>query len=254
VEAGLRSGNTLSPFPEEMNRRLISRLTALNFAATDDNVKNLREEGIPADAILLTGNPVVDALHWILEHRKPSAYIKELIQKFANRRLIVLTTHRRENFGNVMESNLRAIRDFVNSRDDYALLFPVHPNPSVRKAALNIMGESEQVNLIDPLDYADFVHLLSAAWLIVSDSGGIQEEAPSLAKPLIVLRENTERPEVIKAGVAKLAGIDSENLTAMLVEAEQEGSWIEAIDTASDLFGRGDAGSRIADGIIQYFE
>ena len=254
IEAGLRSGNALSPFPEEMNRRLISRIAALNFAATSANVENLQGEGSDPESVILTGNPVVDALHWIRKEVAPSGPIKSAADAFAGKRLIVLTTHRRENFGGTMRGYLEVLRDFVEQREDYALLFPVHPNPQVRMVTGEVFGDNPRISLLDPLDYPDFVYLLSRAWIVVSDSGGVQEEAPSLGKPLLVIRENTERPEAVNAGVAKLVGSSADSLAALLEEAAQPNAWIDAVSETPNPFGQGDAGHRIAGAIADFFE
>ena len=175
VEAGLRTGNRHSPFPEEMNRRLISQLADIHFAATDENIKILLSEGIRKETIVLTGNPVVDALHHILKNSQCSEKLSKFLQQVKSKRLLVLTTHRRENFGQVMSSHLKALRKFIERHKDIELVFPVHPNPSVR-AAVNVeFANIDRIHCIDPLEYADFLHLLSHAWLIASDSGGVQE-------------------------------------------------------------------------------
>ena len=206
VEAGLRSGNDLSPFPEEMNRRLITRLASYHFAATIHNRETLLSEGIPAEKIFVTGNPVVDSLNSIIENNSVSSAVEEIIKKFQDFKLIVLTTHRRESLGELMSANLSVLRKFVERHEEVVLIFPVHPNPSVRKTTKEILSEHPRLILIDPLSYCDFIGLLLHAWLIVSDSGGVQEECPTLKKPLLILRENTERPEVVASGAARLVG------------------------------------------------
>jgi UDP-N-acetylglucosamine 2-epimerase (non-hydrolysing) len=218
VEAGLRTDDAHSPFPEEMNRRLITRMATLHFPATPRNRNVLLDEGVSAESIFLTGNPVVDALQYMSEHVAPSPRMQELLKHTEGYRRIILTTHRRESFGDILEGNLRILREFIEDNEDLVLIFPVHPNPVVRKAADDILKDAKRVHLIEPLDYADFIALLSHSWLITSDSGGIQEEAPSLGKPVIVLRENTERPEAVEAGVAVLAGTP-ELLAQALAEA-----------------------------------
>lgn len=250
VEAGLRTHDVRAPFPEEMNRRLISRLATYHFAATKENIENLLREGIPSTAIWHTGNPVVDALQWILKNQRPSEFVTELIKAHAGKRFIVLTTHRRESFGKTMIENLRALARFVNAAGDCVVIFPVHPNPNVRKATREALLGAVGFEIIDPLNYADFIHLLSASWLIVSDSGGVQEEAPSLGKRLIVLRRNTERPEVVQAGIAKLIGDDPKLLVETLKSADSDIKWISAASTKQELYGSGDAAQRIVD-VIQ---
>jgi UDP-N-acetylglucosamine 2-epimerase (non-hydrolysing) len=246
VEAGLRTGDVASPFPEEMNRRLITRLAAIHFAPTAHNVATLRAEGVPAAAIVRTGNPVVDALKGTLATRAMSADLAARLRDTAGTRLLVLTTHRRESFGAVMEGNLRVLRRFVEKHAGVSLAFPVHPNPQVRGPADAVLGGVPRVHLLPPLGYSDFLHLLSRAWLVVSDSGGVQEEAPSLGKALLVLRENTERPEAIQAGVARLVGGDPARLAAELESLARDDSWIRGVGEIPNPFGAGDSGERIA--------
>jgi len=251
VEAGLRSGNVFSPWPEEMNRMLISRLASFNFAATEHNRRTLAEEGVRDEAIFVTGNPVVDSLRKILAESPSTPAVDALLEKTRGRKRVVLTTHRRESLGELMARNMEVLRAFVDRHDELALIFPVHPNPRVTDAARAILADHERVHLIDPLGYPEFIRLLAEAWLIVSDSGGVQEEAPSLGKPLLVLRENTERPEAIEAGFARLVGGRPERLEAMLEEAYRDGVWTENLDPSHNPFGRGDAGKRIVDAIAQ---
>ncbi len=245
VEAGLRSGNPLSPFPEEMNRRLISQVATLNFAATEKNRKNLLQESVDSAKIFLTGNTVVDALHFILANSKPSEKIKNLIEQTENLKRLLLTTHRRESFGETMSENLLELRRFVENHMDVCLIFPVHPNPNVRQITNKILADRERIFLLEPLDYIDFVTLMKSAWLIVSDSGGVQEEAPSLGKPLLILRENTERPEVVEAGIAKLVGGDAKVLAKMLEDNYNNEIWINSVKEVENPFGNGNAAEQI---------
>ena len=245
IEAGLRSGNLYSPFPEEMNRRLVSQIAAFHFAATEKNRRNLLREDIPSEKIFVTGNPVVDTLKTILKKIVPSPKIAQLIEETKGKKRILLTTHRRESFGDVMGGNLRVLRDFIEKRKDVCLFFPVHPNPNVKSIAEEILANKERIYLLEPLDYESFIVLMKSAWLIVSDSGGVQEEAPSLGKPLLVLRENTERPEAIRAGVAKLIGGNSHNLKLMLEENYAVETWIKSVKEVSNPFGDGKAAARI---------
>ena len=204
VEAGLRSGDPNSPFPEELNRRLASQLARWHFAAHANHAEQLKREGVPSSNIHITGNPVVDALQTVLKNRPQSELVKKLLERTAGLKRIALTTHRRESFGEKMEQYLRTIRSFVERQPDTAAIFPMHPNPIVREQAYSILAERERIVLCDPLDYPDFLGLLSNSWAIASDSGGVQEEAPSLGVPLFILRENTERPEVLDTGLAAL--------------------------------------------------
>lgn len=244
VEAGLRSGNISSPFPEELNRRLISQLATFHFAATDKNKENLLAENVSEKQIFVTGNTVVDALHSILENKQPSREIENLIESTDGLKRILLTTHRRESFGEAMSGNLQILREFVEKNADVCLIFPVHPNPNVRTVTEKILANRERIFLLEPLDYVDFVALLKNAWLIASDSGGVQEEAPSLGKPLLILRQNTERPEAIEAGIAKLVGDDLETL---LRENYRDETWISSVREIENPFGDGKAAQRIVE-------
>jgi len=250
VEAGLRSGDPLSPYPEEMNRRLITRLATFHFAATPRNRDTLLAEGVNPNTVFLTGNPVVDALQTILTRNTVSAALRELLQTTEGFRRLTLTTHRRESFGPVLTANLAALRDFVAAHEDVVLLFPVHPNPQVRGPAADVLGGLPRVHLLPPLDYGDFLGLLARSWLIVSDSGGVQEEAPSLGVPLLVLRNNTERPEAIECGSARLAGDNPSHLRALLEEAYRATLGGHKV---VNPFGQGDSGKRIASAILQIF-
>jgi UDP-N-acetylglucosamine 2-epimerase (non-hydrolysing) len=251
VEAGLRSGDVLSPYPEEMNRRVITQLATHHFAATLQNRAALVAEGVRPDRIFVTGNPVVDVLKGMLARPPLESPVAQLLDRTAGQRRVVLTTHRRESFGDVMVENLRVLRRFVERHRDVELVFPVHPNPVVVAAAEAALSHHPRIHLIAPLGYEDFIRLLSQAWLIVSDSGGVQEEAPTLGKPLLVIRENTERPEALQAGVARLVGGRPERLADMLEEAWSPGSWAERAAEVDNPFGRGDAGARIAQAIAR---
>jgi UDP-N-acetylglucosamine 2-epimerase (non-hydrolysing) len=250
VEAGLRSGDPLSPYPEEMNRRLITRLASFHFAATARNRDTLLAEGVNADSVFLTGNPVVDALQTILARNTVSPGLAELLQATKGFRRLTLTTHRRESFGPVLAANLAALRDFVAAHEDVALIFPVHPNPQVRGPAGDVLGGQPRVHLLPPLDYCDFLGLLVRSWLIVSDSGGVQEEAPSLGVPLLVLRKNTERPEAVECGSARLVGDNPALLRALLEEAYRAPLGGQKV---VNPFGQGESGKRIAREVLRIF-
>ncbi len=244
IEAGLRSGNRDSPFPEEMNRQMISRVATWHFASTTQNQKTLLAEGIPVDRVFLTGNPVVDALLNTVERAKPSAAVTDLLAKTDKLDRILLTTHRRESFGTKMADNLKVLLEFVRNHTGTTLVFPMHPNPSVSGPAKEILGNCDRVHLIDPLDYQQFVLMMSKAWIIVSDSGGVQEEAPTLGKALLVLRENTERPEAVDAGCAKLVG-QPWQLKDALEEALTPTSWTRKVKSIGNPFGDGTAAAKI---------
>lgn len=245
IEAGLRSGNLFSPFPEEMNRRIISQIARFHFAATKKNRENIMAESIADENIFVTGNTIVDALNFILENEQPSDEIKNLINKTDGFKRILLTTHRRESFGEKMSDNLKVLREFIEKHSDTCLIFPVHPNPNVRKITEEILKDRERIYLLKPLDYADFVNLMKNSWLIVSDSGGVQEEAPSLGVPVLVLRENTERMEAVESGVAKLVG---ENSFEKLLETNyNDESWIHSVKEIENPFGDGKTANRIVE-------
>lgn len=245
IEAGLRSGNPLSPFPEEMNRRLVSQIATLHFAATERNREALLVEGIPDGNIFVTGNTVVDALQHTLSKTAAGPEITALRARIAGRKVVLLTTHRRENFGETMRTHLRLLRRFAEAHPELCVVFPVHPNPAVKEAADQELGGCDQIIITTPMGYADFVHLLSDAWLIVSDSGGIQEEAASLGKPILVLRENTERPEGVTVGVARLVGERASDLESLLNEAVADLAWFDHAARAEKVFGDGHASERI---------
>jgi UDP-N-acetylglucosamine 2-epimerase (non-hydrolysing) len=253
VEAGLRSGNRNSPFPEEMNRRLVTQLADLHFAATENNRLALLDEGVPADKIFVTGNPVVDALKRVVKNTQVSDKIAHLLEQTAGQKRMLVTTHRRESFGSALTRNLRAMRDFVEKHDDVCMFFPVHPNPNVRRAVSELLGARDRVHLLGPLDYSDFLALMKASWLVVSDSGGVQEEAPSLGKPLLIIRENTERPEAISAGVAKLVGRGKSSLTRLLNENYDDETWIRSVKRIANPFGDGRSSQRIVSVIDEEF-
>lgn len=243
VEAGLRTGNPYSPFPEEMNRRVITRLATWHFVGTTNHTNNLRAEGIDPAAIFETGNPVVDALQSLGKDDARSQRLNAVLDRTAGLKRIAVTTHRRENFANKLEDNLRVLRQFVERHADTAIIFPMHPNPIVRENAYNVLGGHDRIQLTEPFDYLDFIALLKASWIIASDSGGVQEEAPSLGKILLVMRESTERPEALETGLVKLAGTPRE-LAIMLEQ-------VYATDATSvptvNPFGDGHASERIAD-------
>jgi UDP-N-acetylglucosamine 2-epimerase (non-hydrolysing) len=253
VEAGLRSGNFYSPYPEEVNRRLVSRLATYHFAATPSNRNTLLSEGVPEESVFVTGNPVVDSLKAILRRASTNRDQIDALKATEGMKRIVLTTHRRESFGDMMIENLIVLRAFIERHEDTALIFPVHPNPAVVTPASTVLAGHPRIHLIQPMDYEDFIVLLSHAWLIVSDSGGIQEEAPSLEKPLLVLRENTERPEAVEAGVARLVGGSPKRLFFMLEDVHQNSHWAEKIRYVNNPFGQGDSGKRIVQIITKLF-
>lgn len=213
VEAGLRTGDLHDPFPEEMNRRLISTLSTFHFAPTDLNRQNLLREGIPDSQIFVTGNTVIDALQSIVEHTEETP-LQQQWQVPRGTKRILLTTHRRENFGEPQHRIFRAINHLLEKHEELSVLFPVHPNPNVQKAVQEYLHASTRLQLIEPLDYITFVRLMKTSWLILTDSGGIQEEAPALGTPAFVLRETTERSEALATTNTRLTGTDTNALVA----------------------------------------
>ncbi len=253
VEAGLRSGNLYSPYPEEANRSLTGRLAHLHFAPTEGNKKNLLNEGIDEGSIIITGNTVIDALISVIDDE----YIFEVDRlneiDYANKKIILLTSHRRENLGKPMENIFTAVKEVVDKNNDVEVVFPVHLNPKVREIAFGILGDVERVHLIEPLDYEPFANLINKCDIVLTDSGGIQEEAPSLGKPVLVLRTETERPEAVQAGTVKMAGIEKEkifNLTDELINNEDE---YNEMANAVNPYGDGKAAERIVKAIREYF-
>lgn len=254
VEAGLRTGNLASPFPEEAHRSLIARVARWHFAATRANARTLRAEGVSARDIFVVGNTVVDSVHAMLAKTQSSPAVDSLVDATRGQRRIVLTTHRRENFGAVMDTQLDTLRRFVERHPDVTLISPVHPNPAVRDAVSRRLLGGDRIHLTEPMSHGDFLWLVRRSWLIVSDSGGIQEEAPSLGKPLLVLRDTTERPEAFECGVARLAGHDPVQIEAMLEEAYADSGWVRLAGKARNPFGDGRAGERIASVILRSLE
>lgn len=210
VEAGLRTYNVYSPYPEEMNRQLVSRIAKWHFAPTQNNYDNLIKENINPESITITGNTVIDALLHTTE--KPYTFKNNLLNSFDKEHTILLTCHRRENWGKPMEEIFKAVHKIIDKYKDMKLVFPMHKNPLVREIAYKYLSDNPRIILIDPLDYQPFAYLMKNSHIILTDSGGIQEEAPSLGKPVLVLRTETERPEAIKSGTVALAGVTEESV------------------------------------------
>lgn len=250
VEAGLRTGNKYSPFPEEMNRKLTGSLTDFHFAPTTTARSNLLREGIEDDTVFVTGNTVIDALLKIVDDRYvfDDALLSGI--DYAKKRVVLVTTHRRENLGEPMRHVYQALRDIIGRFDDVEIVFPVHKNPKVREVVNSELGGLDRVHLIDPLDYQPFANLLARSHLVLTDSGGIQEEAPALGKPVLVLRDTTERPEAIEAGTVKLIGTDKERVyreTSLLLA---DGTEYHRMATACNPYGDGQASRRIIQAIL----
>ena len=248
VEAGLRTWDKYSPFPEEMNRQFVGCVADLHFAPTEGSKENLLREGKRPETIVVTGNTAIDALKTTV--RKD--YSDEILEWAEGSRLIVLTAHRRENLGEPMHRMFRAIRRVVEEFPDVKVVYPVHLNPLVQKAAEEELGGCDRVRLIAPLEVIEFHNLLARSYLILTDSGGIQEEAPSLGKPVLVLRENTERPEGIGAGTLKLAGTKEETIYSLVRELLTDEEEYHRMSRASNPYGDGEACARIADAILRW--
>lgn len=248
VEAGLRSHNIYHPWPEEVNRKIIGTIAALHFAPTETAAAALRAENIAADTIHVTGNTVIDALQWVTARiaAQPdlAAGLQDLEARFAGRRIIGVTSHRRENFGGGLEAIAYAIQT-IAARPDVALIFPVHPNPNVRRVMEAELAGLDNVALIEPLDYPHFARLLGLCEIMLTDSGGVQEEAPALGKPVLVMRETTERPEGIAAGTARLVGTDPARIVTEIFTLLDDKAAYDAMARAHNPFGDGQASSRI---------
>ncbi len=246
VEAGLRTWNKYSPYPEEMNRQMVGVMADMHFAPTEKSKNSLVNENKDISKIYVTGNTAIDALATTVKED----YTNPIFDWIGNDRMILLTAHRRENLGEPMRGMFKAIKRITEEFQDVKVVYPVHLNPKVREVANDVLGDNDRVKLIDPLEVIDFHNFIAKSYLILTDSGGIQEEAPSLGKPVLVLRDTTERPEGIDAGTLKLAGTDEETiykLTKELLENEEE---YNRMSKASNPYGDGKASKRIADAII----
>jgi UDP-N-acetylglucosamine 2-epimerase (non-hydrolysing) len=250
VEAGLRSGNIYHPWPEEVNRKIIGSMAALHFAPTETSAAALRAENVDPARIHVTGNTVIDALHWVTQRiaAEPAlaAGLGELEARFAGKRIIGVTSHRRENFGGGLEAIADAIRR-IAAREDVALIFPVHPNPNVRRVMDGALAGLGNVAMIEPLDYPHFARLIALCEIMLTDSGGVQEEAPALGKPVLVMRETTERPEGVAAGTAKLVGTDADTIVTEISTLLDDKAAYEAMARAHNPFGDGQSARRIVE-------
>lgn len=248
IEAGLRTNNLLNPFPEEMNRRIISILSTYNFAPTQKAKEALLKEGINKKTIFLTGNTIVDALHMILNYKKDSNL--KFLSLLDSKKLLLVTAHRRESFGKPLENICYALKKIAEKNSDVEIVYPVHLNPNVRVTVYGILNNVDRVHLCPPLDYSEFICLLSRSYLVLTDSGGIQEEAPVLGKPVLVLRNETERPEGIEANVAKLVGTDPDTIiknTEMLLRDRHA---YAKMSKSTSLYGDGRASEKIVNIIL----
>lgn len=249
VEAGLRTYDKYSPYPEEMNRQMVSSLSDMNFAPTKLSADNLIKEGKKKENIFITGNTVIDAMSTTIS----DDYQNEVFDWVGNDRMILLTAHRRENIGDSMRSIFKAVKRIVTEFPDVKVVYPIHKNPIVREIANEIFGDCDKVKLIEPLEVFDFHNFMNKSYIILTDSGGVQEEAPALGKPVLVLRNTTERPEGIEAGTLKLTGTDEETIyeeTKKLLTSKKE---YEVMSKASNPYGDGHASERITDEIIKRY-
>lgn len=249
VEAGLRTNNKYSPYPEEMNRQLTGVMADLHFAPTHVSENNLLRENKSEDAIYVTGNTVIDAQKTTVRED----YSHPVLEELAGLRLVLMTAHRRENLGEPMRGMFRAIRRLVDTHEDIAVVYPVHLNPLVKEAANEILGDHPRIRLIAPLDVVDFHNFMSRSYLILTDSGGVQEEAPAFGVPVLVLRDTTERPEGIEAGTLKLAGTNEEVIFGLAHELLTDEQAYSSMSKAVNPYGDGEASRRIAEAILYYY-
>lgn len=250
VEAGLRTWEKHSPYPEEMNRQMTDAMTDLYFAPTNQSKANLLKENHKEDNIYITGNTAIDALKQTVDKE----YHHDILDKVSpDNKLILLTMHRRENQGEPMRRVFKVIREVVESREDVEVIYPVHLSPAVQEVAKEILGNTERIHLISPLDVVDFHNLAAGSYFIMTDSGGVQEEAPSLGKPVLVLRDTTERPEGVEAGTLKLVGTESEKVKEEMEELLDNDAEYQRMAQAKNPYGDGKASERILDAIAYYF-
>lgn len=249
VEAGLRTWDKYSPYPEEMNRQLTGVMADLHFSPTAKSATNLQKENKDESRIFITGNTAIDALQTTVKE----TYSHPVLEKLGNDRLVLMTAHRRENLGEPMRNMFRAIKHLVDKHEDVQVVYPVHMNPVVREIANEILGEHNRIHLIEPLDVIDFHNVAARSYLMLTDSGGVQEEAPSLGVPVLVLRDTTERPEGIEAGTLKLAGTDEETIFGLADELLSDKEAHDKMAKASNPYGDGRASERIVEAILQHF-
>ena len=248
VEAGLRTYDAYSPYPEEMNRTLVGDIATLHFSPTKANAENLKKEAVRGE-IFITGNTVIDAMKTTV----CADYPLEIMDTLKEKRVIVLTCHRRENYGQPMEQIFTAIRQIVASHEDVEVIYPVHLSPVVRECAHRLLGDEKRIHLIDPVNVEQMHNLMDRCFFVMTDSGGLQEEAPALGKPVLVLRKETERPEAVVAGTVKLAGVETENIVKLANELLDDPAVYNQMAHAVNPYGDGNACSRIVDAIEWHF-
>ena len=258
VEAGLRTGNIYSPWPEEANRRLTGAITTLHFAPTSTSEQNLLRENVDPAKVYVTGNTVIDALHQVVAKIDADATLSaDFASRFPyggeGRRLILVTGHRRESFGSGFENICAALKTIADRFPDADVVYPVHLNPNVREPVFRLLSNSPNVHLIEPQDYLPFVYLMSRSYLVLTDSGGIQEEAPSLGKPVLVMRDTTERPEAVAAGTVKLVGTSETVIVDEVSKLMNDPAYYQSMSFAHNPYGDGQACSRIVAAIKQHF-
>ena len=254
VEAGLRTGDIYSPFPEEANRKLTGAITTLHFAPTESNKRNLEKENITKN-VYITGNTVIDALLSVVD--KNYKFQDDILNNidFTNNKVVLLTAHRRENWGEPMKDIFAAVRRLAEENEEVQIIFPMHRNPLIRELAKSCFeGIEEKIHLIEPLEYVDFANLMSKCYLIMTDSGGIQEEAPALGKPVMVLRTETDRPEAVEAGTVKLAGINKEAIFNIANELINDKKAYEKMAHAANPYGEGEASAKILERIFEWIK
>ncbi|WIG21839.1 non-hydrolyzing UDP-N-acetylglucosamine 2-epimerase [Bacillus anthracis] len=249
VEAGLRTWDKYSPYPEEMNRQLTGVMADLHFSPTAKSATNLQKENKDESRIFITGNTAIDALKTTVKE----TYSHPVLEKLGNNRVVLMTAHRRENLGEPMRNMFRAIKRLVDKHEDVQVVYPVHMNPVVRETANDILGDHGRIHLIEPLDVIDFHNVAARSYLMLTDSGGVQEEAPSLGVPVLVLRDTTERPEGIEAGTLKLAGTDEEIIFSLADELLSDKEAHDKMSKASNPYGDGRASERIVEAILKHF-
>ena len=255
VEAGLRTGDIYSPYPEEMNRKLTGSIAEMHFAPTAEAKSNLLRENVKPENIIVTGNTVIDALKQVTARGKVSAYLQEtILAKCVNKKIVLVTTHRRENLGEPMRNVYKAIKQIVQENPEVVAVFPVHFNPKVRSVAAEELAGEARIIMCDPLEYEDFAQLMAHSYLILTDSGGIQEEAPALGKPVLVLRDTTERPEAIQAGTVLLIGTDQEQVYQKTSLLLTDAGCYKVMSTACNPYGDGLACQRIVSCILNKYD